>query len=226
MVYKAPVNYAIWSDEARAQYMGWFTTRHKYANQLAEAHDRECEIEERQLKRRRTLEHDEVEGIALLFGVEDAYGTTWHPGCMAKARPSQVKYYFEHEPKYGPVAAVTLLYEIERKELPLLIQRRYETASGGLVCVRKYFEDPKTNGPEAADLLKNGTTQWLSVSCTPMKSRTRQGEDGKKILSDVYEAKLVEVSDCSRPGAVPGVMAMTGNWGGTLLQGQYKRWEV
>lgn len=164
----------------------------------------------------------EVEGLCCLFNVVMTNGDRLQPGCFRDAKVKSTYWYYSHQEEYGRTADVKALYEVTRSQLPLETQKAFPQATGGLVAVRLYRTDPKTNGNEAFELLVNGTIKGLSVCYIPMKMHTTV-RDGKTIR-DVYEADLSEISDALKP-ACPGTIAILGSREFSKLEGRYKRWQ-
>lgn len=164
-----------------------------------------------------------VEGLVLVYNVVDTYGTRFHFGCLNRATPGSIKYYWEHNEgefgNTGPIARVTALYEITRAELPEIVRLQHPEAKGGLICVREYFDTE--NGKAAHWWLMNGT-RGISIGGLKTLRTTTREEDGRRV-TDVYEAEISEISDGRMKGAVPGTMPFVGNSQGSLLEGKYKR---
>jgi hypothetical protein len=159
---------------------------------------------------------DAYEGLACVYGVVDAHGDRFHPGCFKEARG--VEYWFDHNETYGRTADILALWEIGRKELPLVVQLDHPEATGGLVVVRRYRDDG--NGPAAKAWIQDGI-KGISVSFRPERTTTRTTNG--RTVRDIHRADLWEISDARNGGVVPGVIPVTGFKQLSLLEGSYRR---
>lgn len=131
------------------------------------------------------------EGVACRYGVEDSYGTVFHPGVFKKGSRGDFAFLFMHDPS-RPVGT----FRAEERGDHLWIGGRYDDTQAG--------RDARTmarsgSAPElSVGFVRTDLPSWEALAALPE-------DEYKEKLRNIRGARLVEVSQITaRMAAVPG----------------------
>jgi HK97 family phage prohead protease len=136
-----------------------------------------------------------VEGVFGVFGNLDSYNDISHPGSFAKTiaeRGGKVLHLWQHDFWSPPTAVVTSLREIERLELPAVVQAKFPEATGGAAVKRTYIESPRAD--EILALIKAGSPLEMSYGYDAIRVEYEETEDHGTVRH-LLEQRLWETSD-------------------------------
>ncbi|WP_073815037.1 HK97 family phage prohead protease [Kitasatospora sp. CB01950] len=131
------------------------------------------------------------EGVGCRYGVEDSYGTTFHPKVFQKGLRGSFAFLFMHDPS-RPVGT----FRAEERSDHLWISGQYDDTAAG--------RDARTmarsgSAPElSVGFVRTDLPSWEALAALPE-------DEYKDRLANIRSARLVEVSQITaRMAAVPG----------------------
>lgn len=131
------------------------------------------------------------EGVACRYGVEDSYGTTFHPGVFRKGLRGDFAFLFMHDPA-RPVGT----FRAEERGDHLSISGRYDDTQAGRDARAMARSG---SAPElSVGFVRTDLPSWEALAALPE-------DEYKDKLRNIRGARLVEVSQITaRMAAVPG----------------------
>lgn len=136
-----------------------------------------------------------VDGVFSVAGVIDDYGDIVHVGSFAKTiaeRGSKILHLWQHDFYSPPTAVIETLREIDRGDLPEIIQAKYPEATGGAMVTRTYIESAR--GDEILAAIKAGSPLQMSYGYDAIRYEFEELEDGT-VVRHLNEQRLWETSD-------------------------------
>lgn len=149
-----------------------------------------------------------VTGIAAVCGNVDLVGDKIFPGAFRKTlqeRSQKIKFLWQHDASFPPVAKILEIAEIGKKDLPEKIVADNPEVQGGLLITREYFSTPRAE--EIFQAVQAGAVTEMSIGYDPIKFDFQSDKSQDLVIRNLREVRLWDISDVNW-GANPATVSM------------------